>query len=406
MTRIQNLKNYISKHQLTLLGVGPMSKNVVDAAIAVANEKDFPMIMIASRRQIEAAQFGGGYVNSWDTKSFADYVRSQDKAGNIYLARDHGGPWQGEFEVNEGRSYTEALESAKQSYAEDIDAGFEILHLDPNRAGPNGEPAADLDTYIQRTMELMVYCHNYAAQKEKQISFEVGTDEGVIGELPADSIIRFYEIIARLCRIEQIPLPDFLVMTTGTKVMEARNTGVLSDIVEAEGKVGDDHVVTRMVKFCNENNLLLKEHNADYLSPAVISWHPAAGIHSANVAPEFGVAETRAILELMQRYGAAELQDRFVALALASGKFKKWMLPQTTATDLDRAIIAGHYIFALPEFAEIKQDLAQYCVRDGIDLDRYLVNAVRNSILRYTDGFGLSNGQAVWSQNKYYERAA
>ena len=40
---------------------------------------------------------------------------------------------------------------------------------------------------------------------------------------------------------------------------------------------------------------MLKEHNADYLSDNALKWHKKFGIHGANVAPEFGVCETKAI---------------------------------------------------------------------------------------------------------------
>ena len=48
-------------------------------------------MMIASRRQIDSEEFGGGYVNNWSTKSFADYVKKKDKKNFIILSRDHGG---------------------------------------------------------------------------------------------------------------------------------------------------------------------------------------------------------------------------------------------------------------------------------------------------------------------------
>ncbi len=41
-----------------------------------------------------------------------------------------------------------------------------------------------------------------------------------------------------------------------------------------------------------------KEHNADYLSDEILQMHPELGITAANVAPEFGAAETKAYLEL------------------------------------------------------------------------------------------------------------
>lgn len=70
----QRLESFLKKRRCTLLGVGPISINCVDAAIELANENDVPMFLIASRRQIDSEQFGGGYVENWSTKQFANYV--------------------------------------------------------------------------------------------------------------------------------------------------------------------------------------------------------------------------------------------------------------------------------------------------------------------------------------------
>ena len=87
---IQNkIKDHLSKHCCTLLGAGPMSINCVDAAVELANEYAIPLMLIASRRQIDSEQFNGGYVNNWTTSEFANYVRNKDKGANIILSRDH-----------------------------------------------------------------------------------------------------------------------------------------------------------------------------------------------------------------------------------------------------------------------------------------------------------------------------
>ena len=90
---------YLKNRRATLLAVGPMSKNCVEATIEVANEKKVPIMMIASRRQIDSKEFGGGYVNNWNTKGFSNYVKKRDKNKLITLCRDHGGPWQNSIEI-------------------------------------------------------------------------------------------------------------------------------------------------------------------------------------------------------------------------------------------------------------------------------------------------------------------
>ena len=124
------LNRKLSRNKLTLLGVGPMSLNCVNATIATANDYSVPIFLIASRRQIDSSDFNGGYVNNWETREYADYVLNRDKKGKVILARDHGGPWQNPLEVEQKLSLSKALESAKKSYKEDIDSGFKVLHID------------------------------------------------------------------------------------------------------------------------------------------------------------------------------------------------------------------------------------------------------------------------------------
>ena len=61
-------KNDLKKYHLF---VGPMSKNVVDAAIELSKLGKF-LGLIPSRRQIENT---GGYVNNWTTEEFVNNFR-------------------------------------------------------------------------------------------------------------------------------------------------------------------------------------------------------------------------------------------------------------------------------------------------------------------------------------------
>ena len=110
------LENFIRRKKCTLLGVGPMSKNCIDASLELASDYDIPLFLIASRRQIDSGEFGGGYVNNWTTKEFSNYVIDQDKKGNILLSRDHGGPWQNNKEVASSMSLNRAMDSAKKIF--------------------------------------------------------------------------------------------------------------------------------------------------------------------------------------------------------------------------------------------------------------------------------------------------
>ena len=65
---MSNLKNALEKNNnATILGVGPMSKNCVDAVLDLSKESIFPIMLISSRRQID---YDSGYVNNWNTKNY------------------------------------------------------------------------------------------------------------------------------------------------------------------------------------------------------------------------------------------------------------------------------------------------------------------------------------------------
>lgn len=363
-----------------------MSRNCVDAAIELANEQRTFLILIASRRQIDGASFGGGYVNNWTTPQFAEYVRRRDRGRFVLLARDHGGPWQHDSEMLRELDRHSAMDSARESFEADIEAGFDILHIDPNH-NPTGMMAADLDEFTERTKELLYSCRQFARRQGRDVSIEIGTDEGQIGGAEPWQIEHMVEDVLAFCRSEGLEHPGFLVVQAGTKVMEMRNVGQLDEQIRTSGEVPPDAALHSLMAICRRHGLLMKEHNADYLSDATLKWHPRCGVDSANVAPEFGVAETCAFVGVLRQLGQQRLEERFLTSAFESRKWEKWMLPDTTASDRDRAIIAGHYVFASHEFAEIRRDAEQAAASAGIALDDLLRTTVKKRIARYLENF-------------------
>ncbi len=365
------LKEFQQRHHCTLVGVGPMSKNCVDVTIEISNTYNIPIMLIASRRQIEASCFGNGYVNNWSTEEFAAYVKSHDKNHNIVLSRDHGGLWQNNFEL--GLNLHEAMKTAKKSFQIDIESGFDLIHIDVNT---NPYKSITVNENIKKIFEFYKFCVILARKNNKKIIFEIGNEEqnGTIYNIFDMEKIISETII--FCKDNFYPLPTFAVIPTGTKVMETKNIGNFVNLTNYSS-------ITDKVNLCNKYNILLKEHNADYLPNRILSMHPSLGIHSANIAPEFGVTETKTFLSLLLRYNLISLYEKFINLSYNSKKWEKWMLPDTTASDIDKSIIAGHYVFATPEFVEIKSEALKYIP----NLDDYLKTAIRLSIMRYLINF-------------------
>ena len=108
------------------------------------------------------------------------------------------------------------------------------------------------------------------------------------------------------------------------------------------------------------------------------------------MAPEFGVAESQSLVQVLREHHFDALADRFLQVALDSRKWEKWMLPETKATDEERSIIAGHYVFAADPCREIKQVDSMQLRRKNIDLEQYLKEQVKKSSLRYMRHFRLT----------------
>lgn len=380
------LESFIKRRCCTLLGVGPMSKNCVDAAIEIANDFEIYIILVASRRQIECAEFGGGYVNNWTTEEFARYVKKYDKKGKIILERDHGGPWQNSFEKEQKLSLKNAMEFAKQSYAVDIQSGFEIIHIDPSE---DIFTQPSLDEILLRVFELYEFCWITAQRLNREILFEIGTEEqnGSVNDIEAFEYV--LNEIRNFTVKNKLPEPTFIVAQTGTKVLENRNVGTLDSPFRIAYEIPAEIQFPKFIDTCNKYNIFLKQHNTDYLSDEILRWLPKLKIHAANVAPEFGLAETVAFVDLLKEFNLADLHEQFIDLAYNSKKWGKWMLPNSKASKEEKAIIAGHYVFADKRFIDIKHNAQQSLLTKGICIEENLKKRVKDSIMRYIKNFKL-----------------
>lgn len=374
----------IMNQRVTLLGTGPMSRQCIDATIEIAGEYNIPLMMIASRRQIDGEFFGGGYVNDWTTAEFCEYVHQKDKFGNIILCRDHGGPWQNNFEKEQKLGLHEAMQSAKRSFAEDIESGMQIIHIDPSiDIFRNPEP----EEIVDRVLELYEYCWERALCQNASIEFEIGTEEqsGSTG-----STITFQNSIRRInrhCDRFHMPRPLFAVVQNGTKVMETENVGSYDLPLRVEDEIPPEIQIPVMSRICRSNGVYMKAHNTDYLSDESLQWYPRLGIHAANVAPEFGVEQTKAMKHILINNGLKELWDQMEALAVTSKKWEKWMRPDSKADNSKKAIICVHYLLCEENFKELVKQAEACLLEKGIDLNQYLIDQIKSSILRYLKNF-------------------
>ena len=333
-----------------IAGVGPMSGNCVEAAFSYSHGRKCIIELIASRRQVECSRLGAGYVNNWTTEAFAEYVggmRKKYPASKMLVCRDHGGPWQG----NGGpMPFHKAMEEAKTSYGADISSGFDLVHIDPslNLDGKGSEGRT-----ISAAFELLSFCAEAADRQGRKMHYEIGTEENVGRAVSLDSFDSTLGKISDYCRESGIEMPLFVVGQTGSLVKEMRQVGNF-----------DRQSAGQLAACARKHGALLKEHNADYISEHQILERFSSGVPSLNVAPEFGAIESRLFVERCAEKGRSELVEKFLALSLASGKWKKW-LDSAHVSDYDKAMISGHYVFASQEFQSMLGQIGREEIRQG-----------------------------------------
>jgi hypothetical protein len=388
MNEVKDLRSEIFQHfirrRITFLGAGPMSPICVESTIELANFYKKPIALIPSRRQIEAKSLGGGYVNRWSTEEFAKFVRDRDFGGFIKLSRDHSGPWQFQFKnsVGEDLSHAQAMSEVKESLTADIKSGFDLIHIDPSQGLKFGRSECEVEDDIY---ELLHHCQSISI---KSVQFEIGADEqSSRPELVTKAEEKLKRILKKI-ESEKLPKPLFYVLQTGTKVMELRNIGSFDSKLPVSGLLPASVQLPEIIRMCERNNILLKEHNADYLSNKALSWHPRFGVHAANVAPEFGVAETRALINLARENDIGGFADAFSEHVLLGKKWEKWMLPNSTCDDYQRVLIGGHYHFADDQIIELRKELASKLLKKGVSLEKEVKFRVKCSIDRYLRWFG------------------
>jgi hypothetical protein len=292
------------------LYIGPMSKNIVDAAI----ELNMNLGFCASRRQIE---YNGGYVNNWTTASFVKYVKK--RSSDILIIRDHGGPGQGAKEDN-----------GFDSFKHDIKL-VDIIHIDP------WKKFHSLENGIDKTAEYIEFCNKL----NTNCMYEVSTEEA-IRKITHDELYIFLKKLKNKLGKVLFNKILYAVIQSGTSLKEDRNTGTYDEIR-----------LKKMIEVCKEFNVLSKEHNGDYLSSTIIKEKFDLGLDAINIAPEFGIIETLCILNRLSNND--KTFNKIYQMCYESGKWKKWVSDDfdPDSNKKQTVKICCHYIFSDERFKRI-----------------------------------------------------
>ena len=364
----------------TSLCIGPVSKNCVDAVLEVTDELNVPIMLVLSRNQIETEKLGHGYVNNWTTEEFSKYISSKDANQNIILARDHGGPWQNDFEKNQRISFDQAWDNTKKSLISDIDSGFKIFHIDSTI---DLFSELSIDEKVERACELCKFCNDEAKLRNQKAQFEISLWEDGASE---DNNIHMDSAISKISdyfKRNSIETPLFFAIPTGNKVVNSGNIGLMKTITN------DSQIYSKLsktIQTCKKFNVKTKVHGTDYLPDESLQWFPKLGIDAANVAPEFGTIESTALVNILNSNELGELKEKFLEMSHFSKKWTKWISNNHTLDKNELGILGGHYIFPTDEFRDLKAEIEKNL---DDDLDRYLIKSIKENIVRYLRNFNI-----------------
>ena len=296
--------------------IGPVSKNIVDSVIELAEENDVPLALIPSRRQID---YTGGYSNRWKTSDWHDYVKS--RSNKVLLSRDHAGPKQGTLE---DYGFDSLYEDCKY---------MDIIHIDPWKSVKSFQEG------MYKSLRYIQFCH----YSNPNVCFEIGTEESIC-PYEADQLNLFINFLKDNLLSTAYDKIKYAVIQSGTSIKNTKNTGKYSE-----------KRLKGMVDVCHAHGLLSKEHNGDYLTNDCVKSKFKAGLDAINIAPEFGQIETNTLLDAM--HGNDNLIEKFYQICYNSQKWRQWV-----SKDFDPALnkeetikIAGHYVFSNSLFIRIKR---------------------------------------------------
>jgi hypothetical protein len=281
------------------LCVGATSLRVIEEAAKLNVTQ-----IIASRRQVD---IDGGYTGLTQGE-LVDIVRYHSFSTKI--VRDHGGPNQS------GKG-----DDGFASFDADIEAGFDILHVDVT--------AATYDSWAStlRAQMAILQCYHDA-----NVMFDIGGEH--ISQDHNDDLLATAFVVVDTDRIAAA------VVSIGTLVRNDRQCGTPISV----------NLLRRYARFAYDNDIALKAHNMDWVGNRnrfddVLDYY--------NLAPELALVETEALLDVLDFDITRELLDR----AYAAGHWKRWFDTQQNGlyvgSKYDHAKCGVRYILNEPEVKEI-----------------------------------------------------
>lgn len=388
------LKNIISHFinedhiNKTLLAVCPNSEAVTRAALLAAKEANAPMLFAATLNQVDR---DGGYTG-WTPSELTKFISEETKRigldSPVYTCLDHGGPWLKDKHTTEKLSFDETMGEVKTTLEACIDAGYELLHIDPTvdiRLG-NDEPIP-IDLVVERTLDMIEHAETYRKNNNlPPISYEVGTEEVHGGLANMESFDQFLTGLDEGLKEKGLEdaWPCFVVGKVGT---------------DLHTSLFDPEVAKNLTSKVRPYGALIKGHYSDYVDNP--EDYPLSGMGGANVGPEYTEEEFIALMELVkleQKIGKdSGLKDALKNAVVDSNRWQKWLSKDEKGKGFDdlsdkRQLwlmrTCSRYIWTSENVQESRKKL--YANLEGVrDADAFVIWHLKKSIMKYYHNFNL-----------------
>ena len=371
----------------TLLAVCPNSEAVARAALRAAQEARTPLLYAATLNQVDR---DGGYTG-WTPEALATFVADEVDRLHIevpvFLGLDHGGPWAKDLHRTNGLNAEEAMSKAKRSVTACVEAGYDLLHLDPGAAPPAAsDTPLPVETLVDRTVTLLQHAETVRRDNgHPPIAYEVGTDEARGGLQREERVRSFLRRLRTALEDHDLPLPSFVVGDLGTTL--------------DSGHFDAERARRLVVAVADEMDALVKGHYTDDVNTP--SDYPLSGVGGANVGPGLSAVEAEAVRDLVDleaRLGAdSGMADALRSAVVESGRWQKWLHPEEQGRsfedlplDRQRWLVdtGSRYVWAQPNVqaarARLYDNVAPYR-----DAEAYVLWRLKTAILHYMHAFNL-----------------
>ena len=379
----------------TIFAACPNSLSVIKASLRSAKRNNAPIKFAATLNQVD---LDGGYTGLTQYQ-FVNLIRLEAQAinytGFVMIAIDHGGPWLKDVHTQEKWSYADTLAAVKKSFEAAIEAGYDLIHVDPTiDITLQDGTTIDINVVAARTIQLIVHaekfrrCHGYS-----RIAYEVGTEEVHGGLADMKIFTRFLDLLKEGMKengLEDV-WPCFVVGKVGT---------------DLHTSTFDREVAKSLTETVAQYGSLIKGHYSDNVTNP--EDYPLTGMGAANVGPEFTELEYEGVIELCDMEERLLKQNKIEKSSglkvilwqavIQSGRWKKWLMYTESsesfyANTLERQtwlVKTGcRYIWENTEVLAARNKLYKNIEQNGIDAEGILLAHIEKAMDKYFHKFNL-----------------